>query len=338
MIADFDRLVPEAEGLVWAQTGWTPPAQVARARVVDRSDWVKANLASFRRLLRPLTGRFEGQLKGPAGWVTPKVAGAELGLILGWMSGRVLGQYDMLVLEDEDVADQDLVYFVGPNLARLEERHGFDPEQFRLWIALHELTHRAQFTAVEHLRPHFLSLVERSMAATEPDPQMFFELLGRVAAAIRSGRNPFAEGIGALLASPDQQIVMGEIGGMMSLLEGHGDVVMDRAAVSRVPDAGRFGETLRARRQQAGLAKAAGQMLGLEAKMRQYADGERFIEAIETAHGWAGVEAAFGTVGSLPTLDEIRQPDRWAQRVLGTAASSGRGSRRARNRSQRAGV
>lgn len=329
MIADFDRLVPEAEALVWAQTGWTPPPTPARARVVGRVDWVKANIASFRRLLRPLTTRFEGQLKGPAAWVTPKIAGAELGLILGWMSGRVLGQYDMLVLEDEDVVEQDVVYFVGPNLVKLEERHEFDPEQFRLWIALHELTHRAQFTAIPHLRPRFLELVERSLAATDPDPQMFFEMLGRIAGAIRAGRNPLGDGIGSLLASADQQAVMGQIGGMMSLLEGHGDVVMDRAARSRVPDADRFGETLRVRRQQSGLAKVAGQLLGLEAKLRQYADGERFIEIVEARHGWMGVEAAFASLEALPTLDEIREPDLWAARVLGSATTGGRGGRAA---------
>lgn len=330
MIADFDRLVPEAEALVWAQTGWNPPASPARARVVDRVDWVKANIASFRRLLRPLTSRFDGQLSGPAGWVTPKIAGAELGMILGWMSGRVLGQYDMLVLEDEDVADQDVVYFVGPNLAKLEARHQFDPEQFRLWIALHELTHRAQFTAVPHLRPRFLELVERSVASTEPDPQMFFEMIGRIAGAIRAGRNPLSEGIGSLLATPDQQVVMGEIGGMMSLLEGHGDVVMDRAAMARVPDAGRFGDTLRARREQTGLTKVAGQLLGLEAKLRQYADGERFIEMIEARHGWVGVEAAFGSLEALPTLGEIRDPDLWATRVLGASGPTSQGGRVAR--------
>ena len=117
---DFEELTAQAQTLVEAHTGWTSQAGLARARVVDRDDWIRANIASFQRMLRPLTERLEEKIApGPANFIASRVAGAEMGAVLGWMSTRVLGQYDLLVLEDEDPDDQDIVYYVGPNIAAL---------------------------------------------------------------------------------------------------------------------------------------------------------------------------------------------------------------------------
>src|SRR5690606_611256 len=118
----------------------------------------------FQRLLRPLTERFETTVA--SGLVSPiagRLAGAEVGAVLGWMSTRVLGQYDMLVLDDEEPEDQDIVYYVGPNILSLEKRYSFPPREFRLWIALHEVTHRTQFTGVPWLRPFFLEQVSQML-------------------------------------------------------------------------------------------------------------------------------------------------------------------------------
>ena len=100
-----------------------------------------------------------------------------MGAVLGWMSTRVLGQYDLLVLEDEDPDDQDIVYYVGPNIASLERRFEFPEREFRLWVALHEVTHRTQFTGVPWLRPHFLGLVtslvdDADVALAKPAPSV----------------------------------------------------------------------------------------------------------------------------------------------------------------------
>src|SRR5579863_7876786 len=153
---DFADLTAEAEELVTEETGLRP-AGPARARVTDRPGWVIANVASFQRLLRPLTQKLEAALAKPAPMLGPvpmrvpvqvsrNIGGAQLGVLLGWMSTRVLGQYDQLLIEDESPEDQDIVYYVGHNVIELEDRYGFQPRQFRLWIALHEVTHRAQFT------------------------------------------------------------------------------------------------------------------------------------------------------------------------------------------------
>ncbi len=313
----FDELTAQAQELVEAHTGWTSSAGKARARVVDRHDWTRANIASFRRMLRPLTDRVEQRLQpGLASAISSRVAGAELGALLGWMSQRVLGQYDLLVLEDEDPHDQDLVYYVGPNIAAIERRFDFPSDEFRLWVALHEVTHRTQFTAKPWMRDYFLSQVSVLTDLADPDPDRFFVAIGRAAEALRNKVNPLDGGLATLFASEEQRLAMDRVGGLMSLLEGHGDVTMNRAGGAAIPDTERFHETLHARRSEVkGAARVIQKLLGIEAKMLQYAQGEEFIAAIEAAGGPALLELAFDRAANIPTIDEIRNPQLWLERV-----------------------
>lgn len=323
MADELQELTAVAQPRVESETGFTSQAGAARARVVGRLDWVRANLASYRRMLRPVLSRLE-ELDGPAAAVSGKVAGAELGALLGWMSTRVLGQYDLLVLEEEDPDDQDLVYYVGPNILGLEKRQSFPPGEFRLWVALHEVTHRTQFTGVPWLRPYFLGLVEQLVDAADPDPTRLFTAVGRVAEGIRTRTNPLDDGgIAALFATPEQRLTMDKVGGLMSLLEGHGDVVMDRAATDLVPSAPRFARVLRARRSEMNLAtRLLQRVIGLEAKLAQYQQGEAFIAAVEGAGGPALLNRAFERSELLPSLAEIRDPDTWIGRVGAAVATA----------------
>ena len=225
-----------------------------------------------------------------------KLAGAEVGMVLGWMSTRVLGQYDLLIIEEESPLDQDLVYYVGPNVLALEKQFAFPPREFRLWLALHEVTHRAQFTGIAWMRPHFLGLVSDTLDSVDPDPKRFVEVAGRLAESLRRGENPLAEGgIMALLASAEQRQVLDQVSGLMSLLEGHGDITMDRAGRGLVPSADRFSRVLHQRRESTqGVARLLQQLIGLEAKMNQYAQGERFIEAVERVGGPRAAERGLG--------------------------------------------
>ena len=314
---DFDRFTALAEDLVADCTGLRSGAGPARARVTDRAGWIAANVASFGRLLRPVLERFDtaagAHLLAP---VTSRITGAEVGLMLGWLSTRVLGQYDLLVIEDEDPEEQDLVYYVGPNVLSLERRFAFPPSEFRLWLALHEVTHRAQFTGVPWMRPHFLGMVEQVVAAVGPDPARFAAAIGRATDALRHGRNPLADGgVMALVATDEQREVMEQMSGLMSLLEGHGDVTMDRAGAHLIPSAPRFARVLRQRRQQvSGLARVFQQLVGLEAKLAQYEQGERFIAAVESADP-ALMDRVWSDPALLPSLAEIRQPEIWVARV-----------------------
>ena len=174
LLPDFTEFTAQAEELVAQTTGLRSASGPARARVADRSQWVDANIASFQRLLRPLLDKMGDKMtSGRLAPVGRRVAAVEMGTLLGWMSTRVLGQYDLLVIEDEDPEEQDLVYYVGPNVIALERKYAFPTDEFRLWLALHEVTHRAQFTGVPWLREHFLDLVGRTLDAVDPDPKRF---------------------------------------------------------------------------------------------------------------------------------------------------------------------
>ena len=323
---DFDELTAQAEELVAEETGLRSLAGPARARVTDRAGWIRANIASFRRLLAPMTAKLGDRMASAPGPIAPAgrlLAGTELGTMLGWMSGRVLGQYDLLLVEDDRPEEQDLVYYVGPNVLALEKRFAFPPREFRLWLALHEVTHRAQFTGIPWMRPHFLSLVEGMTAGIDPDPKRFLEALRRAVDEVLAGRNPLDEGgLVALMAGPEQRDVLQKVQGLMSLLEGHGDVTMDRAGAAHIPSAERFSSVLRERRKSSGPGQVVRQLVGLEAKLRQYEAGERFIAAVEAAAGPALLDEAWKGPESLPTLDEIRDPARWVARIQMSAATA----------------
>ena len=322
---DFDELTAEAEELVAEETGLRSLAGPARARVTDRAGWVKANIASFQRLLRPVTDKLGSRLSGAPIAPMRAIAGAELGTLLGWMSTRVLGQYDLLLVEDEKPEEQDIVYYVGPNVLALEKRFAFPPREFRLWLALHEVTHRAQFTGIPWMRDYFRSLVDGTLQTVDPDPKRLLDALRRAVDELRAGRNPLDEGgLIALLASPEQHAVLQKVQGLMSLLEGHGDVTMDRAGAARIPSAERFSRVLRDRRNStSGPARLIQKLVGLEAKLKQYEMGEQFIAAVEAEGGPALLEQAWRGPEWLPTLPEIRQPEVWMARVR-EAAPAGR--------------
>ncbi|MHB8295103.1 MAG: zinc-dependent metalloprotease [Acidimicrobiales bacterium] len=321
---DFDELTAVAEELVAEETGLRSSLGPARAVVTDRPGWVHANVSSFQRLLRPLTEHLAPKIA--ASFLAPAsraVSGAELGALLGWMSTRVLGQYDLLLVEEENPADQDIVYFVGPNVVAIEKRFDFPPRQFRLWLAIHEVTHRAQFTGIDWMRPHFLSLVDRALSGLGPDPRLLLDGLRRAARQIRAGENPLAEGgLVGLLAGPEQHQLLRQVQALMSLLEGHGDVTMDRAGAAVIPEAGEFSAALKARRaQMRGPARLLAQIIGLEAKMRQYEQGERFIEAVEREAGREVMDLVWRGPEWLPSFDELGEPALWVSRVSAPAAA-----------------
>jgi coenzyme F420 biosynthesis associated uncharacterized protein len=312
---DFAEVTAQAEALVIEATGLRPASGEARARVVDRPGWVRNNLSSFRHLLDPVLSQMETTaVKGPLPGVARSAAGAQMGLVLGWMSTRVLGQYDLLFAGD---TSGDAVSYVGPNIVALERRHGFPPRQFRLWIALHEVTHRCQFTGVPWLRGYFLSQVDQVLAHVTPDPHRLVEALGRAAQAVRDGKNPLEDaGMLGLVAPPEQLEVIARIQAMMSVLEGHGDVTMDRAGAEAVPDAAWFSRVLRERRNQAPRpVRLLQQLVGIEAKMRQYQQGENFIRAVEKSAGPGALARVWEGPERLPTMDEIRHPDDWLART-----------------------
>ncbi len=317
MDSDFAQVTSEAESMVAEFTGLHAPG-LAQGGVVDRGGWIDANVDSMRRLLGPLTNKFGSRVTGsPFAAVGKHAAGAEMGALLGYMSQRVLGQYDLLVPEETDTGD--MVYYVGPNVLSLEKRFAFRPRDFRRWIAIHEITHRAQFTGVPWLRPYFMSLVERTFGIVEPDPRVLIRAIARAAECLSRGKNPFDEaGLIGLFASEEQRGVLNDVQALMSLLEGHGNYVMNALGKQHVYGVDRMERVLQARRATKGLGGQMQKMMGIEMKLRQYAVGEAFLDAVVAQAGIAAINDAWVGPEALPTLSELHDAPKWLARMSGS--------------------
>ena len=235
-----------------------------------------------------------------------------MGALLGYVAQRVLGQYDLLVPDDRGEA----VYYVGANVLALEKRFAFRPRDFRLWIAIHEVTHRAQFVGVPWMREYFMSLVQQVFQLVDPDPRTFARALGNAVDAIKRGQNPLDEGgLVSLIASPEQRGVLDQVQALMSLLEGHGNVVMTDLGAKHVAGEERMARVLHQRRQAGGIASQIQKLLGLEQKMRQYEVGEKFVRGVLDLGGSRAIDHAWEHPDNLPVLAEFDDPGAWLARV-----------------------
>ena len=318
---DFAEATTRAEELVVEATGLRPTTGPAVGQVVDRPEWVRANLVSFRRLLEPaLCQDGGGDAPRSPRRRRPRRHGAQLGLVLGLDGRRGCSASTTCCSPRADDDTGGMVSYVGPNIVALERRHAFPPRQFRMWIALHEVTHRCQFTGVPWLRDHFLSLVDEGLSGMPTDPSRLAEALRRAGHAVRSGRNPFEDaGMLGLVAPPEQLEVIGRIQALMSLLEGHGDVTMDRVGGDDVPDAAWFSRVLARAAQERGTARPACSCSSSASRPRcastSRASGSSPPSRRPAAPAlldrvWEGPE-------NLPSMDEIRHPEQWVAR-LGT--------------------
>jgi coenzyme F420 biosynthesis associated uncharacterized protein len=286
--------------------------------LIDRTEWIDRNVASFSHLIEPARIKLEERMREAgtksqsAAVMAQRVMAAETRAVLSLLARRVLGQYE-LVLPTGDQGD--MVAYVGPNILQMERNHQFKPAEFRYWVALHELTHRAQFQGVPWLRDYFMGLVAELVELSRPEPGM----LGRVVEELSSRRSdgrPIVDerGLIGLFGSPEQNVVVDKVQALMSLLEGHGHVVMDRVGAERLRSQERMSRVLKARRKDRRTA-AFFRLTGLEMKLNQYAMGERFVSTVEREAGWDTLRIAFRGAGSLPTLDEIENPAQWLKRV-----------------------
>ncbi|MGH2773722.1 MAG: zinc-dependent metalloprotease, partial [Actinomycetota bacterium] len=216
-------LVAEAEPLIGAETGWPLPGN-ARALVMSRAEWAAANVAPMLELMAPLLDKAQEKMKsGPvspfASIATGPMLGAQMGVVLAFLSQRVLGQYDLSGHADD-------IWFVGPNMVLTERRFGFVPRDFRLWVAVHELTHRAQFVGKPWVREYFHSNVRSLLEVMDFDGG---KALKRLAEGMMSG-NRSEGGIVTTLLEPEQLERFNRLQAFMSVIEGHANFVMDRVA------------------------------------------------------------------------------------------------------------
>lgn len=309
---DLPGLVDRASGLVSEETGLVAPG-LPDVAVVGRTGWVENNVASFSALLAPAEEKL-GSETGIGSAVAGRIMGAEMGAVLGFLARRVLGQYE-LVLPTADGDDGDTVLFVGPNLLKMERDHAFRPADFRFWVALHECTHRLQFTGIPWLRGYFLGLVDELVATSKPETGHIQRVAAELRAAAAAGEPLIDEaGIFGVFATPEQREVIDRVQALMALLEGHGHVVMDRIGERELVTQARMSAVLKARRADRRTA-ALMRLIGLEMKLRQYEMGAQFIKGVEARASWSTLDHAWESPGALPTLDEIGNPEQWLKRI-----------------------
>ena len=297
-------------------TGLVAQERTAPVLVVDRPGWIRANADGFSTLIGPIVTKLQ-ERKGPPSALTEaigsRVTGAELGLMLGFLGGKVLGQFDPFH-EAPDAAGRLLL--VAPNIVQAERDLAVDEHDFRLWVCLHEETHRVQFTAVPWMRDHLRSLVAEIVGSMETDPgRLLSEGISRVGELV-SGKSEGS--LIDLVSSPEQKLVIDKITGVMSLLEGHADVVMDGVGPGVIPTVADIRAKFTKRRHGVGtLDRLLRRLLGLDQKMAQYRDGAVFVRRTVEAVGMDGFNAVFAEPANLPGKDEIHDPAAWVRRVHG---------------------
>jgi coenzyme F420 biosynthesis associated uncharacterized protein len=298
------------------------PGVVERSGVVDRADWVHANVSAFSALMGKVEGNLLDQILPPgSGLVKATMAIAnrmvttrQVGYLLGFLGQRVLGQYDIALLSAETTPGRLL--FVDENIRRTAVSLGVPLNPFRTWIALHETTHAFEFEAHPWLRPYLAERLERQLASLSGGAAvMNRDALGRLGKALRGvkGADNWMEG----LMTPDQRREFREVQAVMSLLEGFGDYIMDEVGRELVPDVERISEKFHARREQrTGFERAMMRITGMDLKMEQYRKGEEFVAAVAAARGAEALRTLWLGPETLPLPEEIDNPSRWLTRVL----------------------
>ncbi len=339
VVAELRRHAKTSEEHVRGFTRMTPPGgdddpagtnHDTPVLIVDRAGWIKANVAGFRALLGPLLEKMSDRranVPGGAvlGAVGGKVTGVELGMLLSFLASRVLGQYETFAPATRDLpgaAGGGRLLLVAPNIVHVERELDVDPHDFRLWVCLHEETHRTQFTAVPWLRDHIEGEIQSFLGETEVDPATLLERVREAAQSLAGGRPPQDEEEGGrsivdLVQTPAQREILGRLTAVMSLLEGHADYVMDGVGPAVVPSVTEIREKFQQRRATGAgrLDAALRKLLGLDAKLRQYRDGERFVRAVVDEVGMDGFNRVWTSPNTLPTKTEIAKPADWVARV-----------------------
>jgi coenzyme F420 biosynthesis associated uncharacterized protein len=327
-VAELRACAAVAQDHVRAYTGLDARGGSSEVAVIDRPGWIRANADGFRTILTPVVARLqEKQKKQPspvAELVGPRLTGIETGSLLALLSTKVLGQYELFPPYGAAAsAPQGRLLLVAPNIVQAEQDMGVDPSDFRLWVCLHEETHRVQFGANPWLREYLVGEVGRFLEATEVDPAEMLKrlraVLGSVSDALRG--NGDGESLVEAIQSPQQREVLARLTAVMSLLEGHADVVMDGVGPSVVPSVAHIRAQFSKRRQNASRAEMVlRRLLGFEAKLKQYRDGARFVRGVIDEVGMDGFNRIWTSPETLPLPAEIHDPKAWVVRIHGTTA------------------
>jgi coenzyme F420 biosynthesis associated uncharacterized protein len=346
-LADARAVVAELRGLtavvqqpVREVTGLTSQASAGPVAVVDRPGWIRANVGGFRVVLEPLAEKLSERSHAvPAagsvlGSVGSRVTGVQAGLILAYLSARVLGQYELFLPPGEGTAANGSspngsaqnggttssvgrLTLVAPNIVMVERELGVDPHDFRRWVCLHEETHRVQFTSVPWLRGYVQGMMTEFLLASDLDPGAIVDRLraaaGAVAGAVRGGDG---ESLVEAMQTPAQRALLDKLTAVMTLVEGHGDYVMDAVGPQVVPSVAEIREKFTQRRGSAGrVEQILRRILGIDLKMKQYAEGSKFVRTVVEEAGMPVFNKVWTSPETLPTRGELSRPADWLARV-----------------------
>lgn len=320
----YARLVAQSEPLIADYLGVQLPQPINRVFVFDRREWLEANFASFEQLFRPIEELYErnagnrNALAMLIGDLNGKVMGAQIGALLGYLARRVLGQYDLSLLSP-DPATQGALYYVEPNIARVQGQLGLSDEDFRLWIALHETTHAFEFEAYPWVRQHFNGLLRQYFDELNGQLESLGsglpQLLGRVAQGVGSGQHWIE-----MMLTPSQRQIFDQLQALMSLVEGYGNHVMNAVGRRLLPSFDQIEQRVAQRQQTKTLVEQLfNRITGMDLKLLQYQQGEAFVNAVVDARGIVFAARVWERVEHLPTMDEIRNPMQWVARMDRTA-------------------
>lgn len=286
------------------------------AVVVDRRGWIESNVEALRFVLHPVLDRLRATSPSAVTEVGSRVTAVQMGGVLGWLSGKVLGQYEAMVAP---LATPRLM-LVAPNIFSVAEQLEVDQRDFQLWVCLHEETHRVQFTAVPWLSDHFATEVRSLVAGVDVPAAVLLKRSGQISSAlvqILRGKDG-AQSILKAIQTPEQQVVFDRLTALMTLLEGHADVVMDEVGPQIVPSVEVIRQRFEIRRKQPGAVDSVvRRVLGMDAKMRQYSEGAVFVRAAIDQVGMTGFNRVWESPATLPSPEEIADPGAWVSRVIG---------------------
>jgi coenzyme F420 biosynthesis associated uncharacterized protein len=319
-VAQLRDCAARAEAYVTSFTGLSTPSATAPVLVVDRPGWIQANIDAFRTILAPLNEKVADRLAHSSlSGLGGRITGLEVGTLLSYLAPKVLGQFDPFYPgpDGSGMSRQGgRLLLVAPNVVAVERELHVDPTDFRLWVCLHEETHRVQFTAVPWLREYLNGQIHEVVATAELDSaavaQMLRDGIQKVAESLRGEAEV---SIIDIVQTPAQREIVDRITAVMSLLEGHAEVVMDGVGPEVIPSVEQIRAKFTVRRQGQGLDRILRKLLGLDAKMRQYRDGAAFCHAVIDAVGMDGFNRVWTSPETLPSRAEITDPKLWLARV-----------------------
>ncbi len=321
VVADLQQFSAKAELTVRDTTGLGHGLPIETAQIVDRPHWIEATAQGMAELTAPLAEKLAGKVKNAPR--AKAAAGAQLGVVLGFLSSRVLGQYDPLSRsgvtpgspESPVPAAPGRLLLVAPNIIKVERELAADPIDFRMWVCLHESTHRLQFTAVPWLREHFKTLVGQFGAAADTDAS---ELLSRLVGAVKGGRGAQRTSWIETIQTPEQRAIFDQLMALMTLLEGHADYVMDAVGPTVIPSVGAIRTSFTVRRQhgRGPFDRILRSLLGMDMKLAQYVKGAAFVRSVVDQVGMEAFNTIWTSPETLPTRAETTQPQDWINRVL----------------------